>query len=115
MSTEQKITLQQLAEAFRDSGLDPALELVRLLKAERPAIANGKVLVDDAGAPKMVHLLEPETRARLLLQLLEFTQPKLKAVEVKVSGTLEMSDEQLNSRLQALLAKLRGTEPAQAD
>ena len=34
-----------------------------------------------------------------------YTQPKLKSVEMKVSGNLELTNEQLDARLVALLSK----------
>jgi hypothetical protein len=40
-----------------------------------------------------------------LNELLQYTQPKLKSVEMKVSGALELTSEQLDSRLNMLLAK----------
>ncbi len=101
------ITLKDIARAFEEAGLDPAVELVRSIKAMRPSIINGQPEIDANGEPVLVPVLPAETRAKLLLELISFLQPKLKAVEVKVSGELDMSSEQLDNRLKALLGKMR--------
>jgi hypothetical protein len=49
--------------------------------------------------------IDADVRVRMLNQILEYTQPKLKAVEVKMSGNLELNSEQLDQRLNALLQK----------
>lgn len=101
-----KINLRQVAEACLEEGLDPATEIVRVLRG-RPMVDDaGNEVIDPAtGAPVMVHDVESDVRLRTLNSLLEFVQPKLKAVEVKMSGSLELSDEQLDARLKALIAK----------
>jgi hypothetical protein len=42
----------------------------------------------------------------MLSEILNYTQPKLKAIEVKMSGSLELTSEQLDQRLGALLQKV---------
>jgi hypothetical protein len=49
--------------------------------------------------------LDPDTKLRMLNEMLQYTQPKLKAVELKLSGHLELTNEQLDSRLEMLFAK----------
>jgi hypothetical protein len=41
----------------------------------------------------------------MLNEMLQYTQPKLKSVEMKVSGQLELTNEQLDSRLTMLLSR----------
>jgi hypothetical protein len=53
----------------------------------------------------MVDAVDNDTKLRVLNELLSYTQPKLKAVEMRVSGHLELSNDQLDKRLQALMAK----------
>jgi hypothetical protein len=53
----------------------------------------------------MVPALDPDTRMRMMNELLQYTQPKLKSVEMKVSGNLELTNEQLDNRLVMLLSK----------
>lgn len=102
---KHRINLKAVAEACMDEGLDPAVEITRALNAQIPLFKNGAQVFDDNGLPVMVHLVDADTRLRTLNELLQYTQPKLKAVEVKVSGGLELSGEQLDQRLAALLAK----------
>lgn len=100
-----KINLKAVAEACIDEGLDPATEIAKALNAKVPVFKDGRQVFDDNGLPVMAHLVDPDTRLRTLNSLLEYTQPKLKSVEVKMSGALELTSEQLDQRLGALMAK----------
>lgn len=104
-SVRHRINLRSVAEACIDEGLDPAVEIPKALNAKVPLMREGKQVYDENGDPVMVHLLDAEVRLRTLNELLQYIQPKLKAVEVKMSGNLELSSEQLDQRLAALLAK----------
>lgn len=100
------INLKAVADACIEAGLDPAAEIAHALAATRPLIGkDGRQVFDDNGLPVMVPLVDSDTRLRALNELLQYTQPKLKAVEVKVSGSLEVPTEQLDARLAALIAK----------
>jgi hypothetical protein len=55
----------------------------------------------------LVDLIDPDTKLRTLTQLLEYNQPKLKAVEMKISGTLDLTSEELDQRLTAMLSKAK--------
>lgn len=104
--TPHLINLKAVAEALIDEGLDPATEIARVLRGRPLLDDNGNQVIDPVtGLPVMEHLVDPEVRLRTLNSLLEFTQPKLKAVEVKLNGNLELSSEQLDQRLGALIAK----------
>lgn len=101
-----RISLRAVADACVDAGLDPAAEIVRVLQARKPALdRSGKPVLDADGNPVEIDQIDIDTRLRTLNELLQYTQPKLKAVEVKMSGSLEIPAEQLDQRLQALIAK----------
>lgn len=99
------INLKQVAEACMDEGLDPAVEIAKALKAMVPLFRSGKQVFDENGKPVMVPALDTDTRMRTLNEFLQYTQPKLKSVEVKMSGSLELTSEQLDERLNMLLMK----------
>ena len=104
--TPGRINLKTVAEACADAGLDPAVEIARVLSTKVPVLdAKGKPKVDKEGNPITVDLIDADTKIRTLTELLQYNQPKLKAVEMKVSGSLELSSDELDQRLAALLAK----------
>jgi len=105
VDTRHRINLKAVAEACMDEGLDPAVEITKALNKQIPLFKAGQQVFDDNGLPVMVHLVDADTRLRTLNELLQYTQPKLKAVEMKVSGHLDLSEEQLDQRLAALLAR----------
>lgn len=101
-----KINLLAVAEALVEEGLDPAVEFARVLKGRILYDEDGKQIIDPAnGAPVRRYAIEEDVRVRMLSEILQYTQPKLKAVEVKLSGSLELTSEQLEQRLSALLQK----------
>jgi len=104
---ELKINLKAVAAALIDEGYDPAVEIINILKKQVPVLDNnGAPRVDPkTKKPIMRDALDPDTKLRMLNEMLQYTQPKLKAVEVKVSGHLDLTNEQLDSRLEMLFAK----------
>ena len=104
-SAPHRINLRAVAEACIEEGLDPAVEIAKALKATIPMMRNGMQVFDDNGVAVMVPLLDVDTRMRTLNEFLQYTQPKLKSIEVKMSGTLDLTSEQLDNRLNMLLAK----------
>ena len=104
-SAPHRINLRAVAEACIEEGLDPAVEIAKALKATIPMMRSGMPVLDDKGKNIMVPLLDVDTRMRTLNEFLQYTQPKLKSVELKMSGTLDLTSEQLDNRLNMLLAK----------
>lgn len=105
-NAKHRINLKAVSEALIEEGLDPAVEITRILKGEIKRDDKGNpVMHPITGEPVREYLVDPDTRLRTLNEVLQYTQPKLKAIEVKMSGSLELSSEQLDERLGALLAK----------
>ena len=104
-----RINLVAVAEALSAEGLDPAIEMVRILQSQVPLMTRGGApVIDEDGEPIMVDALDADTKLRTLNEMLQYTQPKLKAVELKISGALDLTTEQLDVRLAALIAKAAG-------
>jgi hypothetical protein len=100
------INLRTVAEACLEAGLDPAVEIARALATRVPVLdAKGRPVLDAQGQIVTTGLVDTDTKIRTLTELLQYNQPKLKAVEMKVSGALELSSEELDQRLATLLAK----------
>ena len=78
-----RINLRAVAEALAEEGLDPATELIRIIQARS---------------------LEPKVQASILNELLQYTQPKLKSIEVK--GKFELTEEQIDNRIQSLMRSI---------
>ena len=76
-----KINLKAVADALALEGLD-LHELIKIIRSGT---------------------LDPKTQASVLNELLQYTQPKLKAVEVK--SKVELNDDQIDARLTELLTK----------
>lgn len=101
-----KINLKAVADALIDAGLDPAVEITRVLKGSLVFDDDGQPVMDPAtGEQKRQYSVDTDTRLRTLNEILQYTQPKLKAVEVKLNGSLELTSDQLDQRLGALLEK----------
>jgi len=111
-SAPHRINLKAVAEALVEEGMDPTVEMIRILKARVPVTdVNGKPKIDPkTKEPIMVDALDPDTKLRMLNELLQYTQPKLKSVEMKVSGALELTGEQLDNRIGLLLRKAAGAK-----
>jgi hypothetical protein len=77
-----KINLQRVADVLEDCGMDPVVELSRIMKA---------------------NTLDDKTRAMICLELIQYQQPKLKAVEQ--THKIELSQGQVDVRLKQLLFK----------
>lgn len=91
------INLRKVTEVLSAYGLDPTEELVDVLTPV-PCVDP------DTGLEYVKHRLAPEDRAKILLELLQYAQPKLKAVEMKIEGTLaQMTQEQIDNRLRTLV------------
>jgi hypothetical protein len=101
-----KINLMAVSEALVEEGLDPAVEFARILKGRPLVDENGEAVMDPVtGQQARRYDLDADVRVRMLSEILNYTQPKLKAIEVKMSGSLELTSEQLDQRLGALLQK----------
>lgn len=101
-----RINLRAVSDVLSDYGMDPAAEMVRILTAEIPLTArDGSPVLDDKGEPLMTPALDADTRLRFMNELLQYTQPKLKSVDVKIDHTADLTDDQLNKRIGMLLAK----------
>lgn len=73
-----RINLKAVAEVLMEQGLDPTEEIIRILRPVDP----------ETGLPLRC-LLDEDVQARILNELLQYTQPKLKSIEVraKVAAT----------------------------
>nr|BDD47858.1 hypothetical protein 30 [Burkholderiaceae bacterium] len=83
-----KINLRAVADALVQEGLDPAAELIRIVKSGT---------------------LDAKTQASVLNELLQYTQPKLKAIQME--SKVELDEEQLDKRIGELM--LKANEPIQ--
>ena len=104
--SNQRINLRAVSEVLADYGMDPAAEMVRILTAEEPVLdTDGAPILDENGEPMTRPTLDADTRLRFMNELLQYTQPKLKSVDVKIDHTADLTDEQLDKRIGMLLAK----------
>ena len=100
-----RINLKAVAEALMEAGLDPAVEMARILKEKRPVMFRGEHVKNDKGEPLYTSVVDEETQLRTLNELLQYTQPKLKSVEIKGNLTMDLPQDQVDARLTSLLNK----------
>lgn len=101
-----RINLRAVSEVLADYGMDPAAEMVRILTATIPVTdSDGSPVLDENGEPLTTPALDADTRLRFMNELLQYTQPKLKSVDVKIDHTADLTDDQLERRITMLLAK----------
>lgn len=84
--TPGRINLKAVAEVLSERGLDPTEEIIKLLMPRFSA----------DGSP-MPDVLDADVKARMWNELLQYTQPKLKSVEVKAkiaAAGFDVSDDQ---------------------
>ena len=79
------ISLRLVGDALTEAGLDPMTEIINALRGDK---------------------LDEKTKLLVSMELLQYTQPKLKAIEHK--GKVDLSDEQVEARLEFLLSKAEG-------
>jgi hypothetical protein len=106
-----KLNLRAVVDVLDSYGLDPIEELAKVLVDKEPARSrDGAPIIDPAtGQPVMKPKLDIETHVKLLTELAQYTRPKLKAVEI-TNKTPELSDEQIERRLQALMDRNKGAK-----
>jgi len=83
-SKSGRINLKKVAEVLADYGLDPTVEIVNVLPE-----------------------LDVELRAKVMLELIQYCQPKLKSVEVNATVT-ELPAAERERRLNYLMGKVTG-------
>ena len=98
--------LSAVSDALVNEGLDPFVEIARALKQEEPVLkANGEPRLDADGKPVMKRTIGPAMRASILVELGQYLQPKLKAVELKVEDKRQLTEAQLNERIEAIMRR----------
>lgn len=81
-----RINLKAVAEVLAERGYDPTVEILKLLDPG----------VDEEGNP-LPSSIDADVRGRLWNELLQYTQPKLKSIEVKgkiAAAGFDVSDDQ---------------------
>jgi len=98
-----RLNFRAVADVLEGYNLDPIEEVAKVLMKEEPLLDKlGKLVVDEFGNPVMKPALDTDTRLRALLEMAQYSRPKLKAVEI-TNKAPELSDEQIDMRLKALL------------
>lgn len=100
-----KINLKAVAEVLSERGLDPTEEIAKILEARFPDTVDRDTLEVVPGR----YVLDAETRAKILADLLQYCQPKLKSVEISGAvgiARLDITDEQARRLASEFLKKL---------
>lgn len=95
-------------------GLDPTVEIARILAERRPVLYRkgelaGQPMVDeDTGEVITEYVLDEETRLKTMTALIEYTAPKLKSIEHRIEDA-PMTLDQLNTKIALLLSRDEGS------
>lgn len=103
-SRSGKLNLRAVADVLETYGLDPIEEIAKAIVAQEPVVQGGQPVLDQDGKPLMKPVLNGDVRLRSLLELAQYSRPKLKAVEVTTKAP-ELTDEQIDRRLEALITR----------
>lgn len=99
-----RLNLRAVADVLETYGLDPIEEVAKVVVKTEPVLDDrGQPVLGEDGQPLMKPTLPPDVRLRTLLELAQYSRPKLKAVEITQKEP-ELSDEQIDRRLEALMA-----------
>lgn len=101
-----RLNLKAVADVLGQYGLDPADELAKILTKRKPVLdGKGNPVIDpETGEAKTEPVLPTDLALKTHLELLRYTRPQLKAVEVTMKEP-ELTDEQVNARIKALMAR----------
>ncbi len=103
-SRSGKLNLRAVADVLESYGLDPIEEIAKVIVAQEPVVQGGQPVLDKDGKPLMKPVLGADVRLRSLLELAQYSRPKLKAIEVTTKAP-ELTDDQIDRRLEALMAR----------
>lgn len=108
-NSKSGFNLRGVIEVLTEHGLDPVAEISKTLMELVPVRdRDGRPVMDDKGKPVMTNALPIDVRTKTLAALIEYVHPKLKSVEMTVKKT-ELTDDQINERLAALLERQQAT------
>lgn len=101
-----KINLKAVAEVLASYNLDPAEELAKVLTSRVPVLdSKGNPVFDPKTGEALTRpQLDIDTFVKTNTELLQYTRPKLKAIEVTMKEP-ELTDEQIEKRIQALVER----------
>ena len=103
-----KLNLRAVADVLETYGLDPIEEIAKVMVATEPVKVDGQVVLNPDGTPRMKPVLDTQTFLKAAMELANYSRPKLKAVEV-TNKTPELTDEQIDRRLEALITRVGKT------
>ena len=101
-----RFALRPVAQVLTEAGLDPFVEIARVLQEQTPVTdRSGNAVLDETGEPLMADQVAGFDRAKVLLELAQYMTPKLKAVEMKVGDLRKTPLDVLDARIAALLSR----------
>lgn len=100
-----RLNLRAVADVLETYGLDPVEEVAKILVKTEPVLdSHGRPVLGEDGQPLTRPALPQDVRVRTLLELAQYSRPKLKSVEV-TQKPAELSDDDVDARLSALLER----------
>lgn len=70
----ESVDFDQLAQALVAQGIDPVVELAKVLKWQVPTFEAGKPVMDELGQTVMTYAVDLDTRTRILATLVALSE-----------------------------------------
>ena len=102
--------ISAVADALIAEELDPFTEIARAIKDVETVYRNGNPVIGADGQPVTKRVIGSLDRAKILVDLGQYLQPKLKAMEVKVENKNTLTAEQLDERIAAIMERSAATQ-----
>lgn len=101
-----RVNLKAVGDVLSRYGMDPAEELAKILVKRKPVLdgKGNQVFDPETKEPLTEPVLATDLLLRTHLELLRYTRPQLKAVEVTMKEP-ELTEEQVKARIKALVAR----------
>lgn len=103
-ATKDRFRLRPVRDVLEAYELDPTAEIAKAMQATKPVFKDGVPVLGEDGKPLQVPVLDERTRAMVATELMQYVTPKLKAIEVIPKDDTPRTPEEIDAKLNQLIA-----------